>query len=289
MNIFEFTDFREYMKFQFARRPYAQAGGVKKKSLVKLAKSLGYSSPSLISMVMNGKRAPSEDLCESLLDSWGLSLKEREYFRLLVSLDRKRRAGDDPAEIIERIRRLVGNRAVYVFPEQEFSLIREWHFLVIKLLVESPGFREDPDWISKMLRKRITPAQAAHALERLEEMGAIQRDPETQKLRPVSADTETTHDIPSSAIRIHQKGMINRALEAIDDRPVEERQFNTLTFHVDPVRLPEAKKHILEFMRWVHSEFANPGGDSIFQLNLQFFEHTALGAKVRKKGSYENN
>jgi uncharacterized protein (TIGR02147 family) len=234
-------------------------------------------------------RLPSVDLCESLLDSWKLSLKEREYFRLLVSLDRKRRSGDDPTEILERIRRLVGNRAVYVFPEQEFSLIREWHFLVIKLLIESPSFREDPDWISKILRKRITAAQAAHALERLEEMGAIQRDPKTQKLMPVSADTETTHDIPSSAIRIHQKGMINRALEALDDRPVEERQFNTLTFHVDPKRLSEAKKHILEFVRWIHTEFANPGGNSIFQLNIQFFEHTALNVKDAKKGAYEKN
>lgn len=274
MTVFEFTDFRAFIKYRFSLQLYNSIGR-KKSNLSRITKNLGYSSPSLLSMVLNGKRLPSDELCEVLIRNWNLTLKEGEYFRLLVELERKRNQGQDTTETVQRISRVTPNRSIKIFKDSEFSAIREWYFHVIQLLVESPGFREDPHWISKTLRRKITPRQAELAIEKLEQLGLLERDPISKQLKVGSSFSETTHNIPSSAIRLHHKEMISRALEALEESPVAERTFNSLAFHVEPERLPAIRQRILDFTREINSEFAGKQTNSIYQLNIQFFEHTA--------------
>jgi uncharacterized protein (TIGR02147 family) len=288
MTVFDFSDFRGFLKYRVSKELYTSSGR-KKSNLAQVAKSLGYASPSLLSMVMNGKRTPSDELCETLVRTWNLSLKEKEYFRLLVQLEKKRKNGSDPSETVEQIRRVAGRRAAFSFSENEFSAIREWHYLVIKQLVETPSFREDPVWISKALRRRITPTQAQQALTQLETLRLLERDPVSNALRVANAESETTHDIPSAAIREHHKQMMQAAMEALETRPVAERQFNSLTFNVDPRRLPEIRKHLLDFIRLLDTDFSNKESDSVFQLNLQFFEHTIAPHPTVQGDSVENN
>ena len=75
--------------------------------------------------------------------------------------------------------------------------------------------------------------------------------------------------------------MIKQALVAIEDRPVQERFFTTLTLAFDSKRLPEVRKNILEMMRALNDDFSAERPDSVYQLCLQFFEHTNT-AKILK-------
>lgn len=282
MTVFDFSDFREFIRFRLSQQLFTGTGR-KKSNLSKVAKDLGYTSPALLCMVLKGKRLPSDEFCEALSGKWDLSVKEREYFRLLVLLERRKRQGGDTAEICDRLRRVAGKRATYVFKELELSRIREWHYLAIKHLVELPKFREDPTWISKALRRKVTPAQADQALKELEAAGILVRDPNSGRLRPAVLHSESSHDIPSAAIRLHQKGMIHRALEALEERPVEERMFSTVTLSLKSSRLPELRKRLVEFVRGFDAEFATGEADSpdtVCQMNLQFFEHMDRGAVV---------
>ena len=52
------------------------------------AKSLGISSPSLLSMVINGNRHPSKKLAERLSVYLNHSVEESEYFRGLIELNK---------------------------------------------------------------------------------------------------------------------------------------------------------------------------------------------------------
>lgn len=225
---------------------------------------------------------PSPELAESLLKSWNMSLKESEYFRLMIQLERKRKQGDDLSEILERMARLSGKPASSV-QVLDFSIIRDWYYVVIRQMVEMPSFQEDPQWISKTLNRKITPTQAQQALEKLERLEVLERNPQTGRLQPTARYAESTHDIPSSAIRAHQCAMIQRALEALEERPVDERLFNTLTLNIDRARLPQFRQMLLDFMRSMNTEFSATSSDSVCQLNLQFFEHTQ-SPKVPSQG-----
>jgi uncharacterized protein (TIGR02147 family) len=282
MTVFEFSDFKEFIRFKISGQLYNSAGR-KKSNLSRIAQSLGYSSRSLLSMVLSGKRLPSPELCEALFTSWNLPRKEREYFRLLVQLERKKRLGQDITQIEEQLRKMSSNRDIYNLKPAEFSLLREWYFYVIKELVDAPDFEEDPQWISRRLRRKVTPTQAQRALEKMLEAGVLVRDPGTGRLQSPTPMTETTHDIPSSDIRQHQKEMMSRAAEAIDERDVNERFFNTLTLRIDPSRIQDVREYLLECVRWVNAEFSSASAAGVYQLNIQFFEHTVAGAKLAQR------
>ncbi|MBC7740750.1 MAG: TIGR02147 family protein [Bdellovibrionaceae bacterium] len=269
MNIFEFTHFRDYL----STRIFGAGTDKREAHLGQIAKSLGYKSASLLSMVLSGKRLPSSEMVDGLMDTWNLSAKERAYFRLLVQLAKTQSKGKDTSSIVLKIKRHSQTQVTHLLNDLEFTAIKEWHYTVIKQLVESPNFREDPKWISQTLRKKITPGQATQALKVLEEQKLITRDPITNKLSAPNF-IETTHDIPSAAIRQHHHGMLARAAEALEEQGVPQKQFNSLTFKVDPEKLPEMKEKILSFIKQLYADYDAPLADSVYQLNLQLFEHT---------------
>lgn len=274
MSVFEFSDFRDYLRHRLAQDLYAPSGR-KRSSLRRVASSIGYSSPSLLSMVINGRRHPSDDLCEALARAWSLSLRERAYLRLLVRLGRARQQGLDPDPIVREMRRIAGHTPIQICDDAAFAAIRDWHFVVIQQLAGSAEFKEDPVWISRALRRKITPIQAQQALEKMLGLGILIRDPETGRLVCRPGRTETSHGVPSAAIRAHHAQMLERAKETINDRLPQERLLNGLTFKVSPQRVPELRERILEFLRSIDEEFSDPSSSSVHQLCVQQFEHTA--------------
>jgi len=78
MKVFEFADYEEFIRFGVSERLYGH-GGCKKSNLMRVSKDLGYASTSLLSMVMSGKRIPSEEMCESLLATGGCLSKKPSF------------------------------------------------------------------------------------------------------------------------------------------------------------------------------------------------------------------
>jgi uncharacterized protein (TIGR02147 family) len=287
VTIFDFGDYRDYLKHRIAV-PMGEAATRKgrktaKPSLTRVAQRLGYPSSSLLSMILSGKRLPSDEFCESIANHWKLSAKESEYLRLLVQLERKRRNGQDLSQTYKNIARLARGRSAYVLNESEFASMYQWYYLVIKEMVTMPGFVEDAEVISKKLRRKATASQIRDALDVLLKLGVLERDPETGKLRHANNLSETKNDVPSSAIRMHHRQMMHRALEALDEQSLEARTFSSVTLSVDQARLPELRAQIWDFIRHINAEFSSSNSTSVYQLNAQFFEHT-FDAKSFTKG-----
>jgi uncharacterized protein (TIGR02147 family) len=151
--------------------------------------------------------------------------------------------------------------------------------LVIKILAGTPDFDEDPVAISHRLRKKITPAQAKKALALLVDVGLLVRDPSTSKLSVAVTNTETTSDLPSESIRENHKGMLKRAIEAIDEQDLEQRAFNSIAFQFNAEAMPEAKREIMEFAKSFHEKYSSAQSNQVYQLNIQLFEHSNGGTK----------
>jgi uncharacterized protein (TIGR02147 family) len=282
----DFDNLRDFLRFQ-VEKSLLSASGRKISNLETVARELGYKSPSILTMVLKGQRIPSDDMVEAMSSAWDLTSSDREFFRLLVQVERQKKKGRDPSQTTERLRQLSKNKNTFTFSLNQFNLIRDWFYQVVKILASTPGFVDDPLWISRKLRKKVSPTQAKKALELLQEIGMLHRDPLSGKLK-VNADyTETQHDVPSEAIRTHHQGMLERATEALAEQPVEKRHFNSLTLTVDEQRVPEVKNRLLQFAREFNAEFETPQSDHVYQLNIQFFEHTREDGVVLRSGSDE--
>lgn len=244
-------------------------------TLKTLSERLDLKSPSLLSMVANGKRLPSEALLEKLFTVWKTGAKERKFLRLQLKLEKKHQKGKEALSLMQEIKKLNPPSAFYKLKLKQIESVRDWHVLVVRALANSPDFKAAPQWISERLRNKISPKQARTALNLLIDRGLLEQDAKTGKVTVCQDYVETSHEIPSEAIRQHHRGMLNRALEALNEQSVAERLFNSITLNFKPEDLELAKKRIVDFNRAFHEEFGHNTSDTVYQLNVQLFSHTS--------------
>lgn len=242
-------------------------------NLLSWANRLGYKSPSSLSMVLKGQRFPSSDMINALSKDLDLNYREREYFELLIQLEKAKNKGRDTSKILERIKEIPIPSDTFTMSLKEFSTISEWYYIVIKQLIETPDFRNDDVWIYKKLRKKVQVNQIRQAINDMLDMGIIAPD-ESGKLCVVRQGLVTSNDVPSQAIRKHHYGMLTRAMEAIDEQNVNKRQISSMTLKIKKDTIPEAKQAIFSFLKDFNEKYSVIDSNDLYQLNLQFFSHT---------------
>ena len=282
-DIFDFENFRDFLSAAaFPQGRYNHQS----QTLYKLAKSLGYKSASSLTMVFNGQRLPSREMMESFSIYLGLGPKEREYFYLLVELERRQKKNKDTSMVLEKLDYLNDKKQGHSMDLKTFRSMSDWYFTAIKQLIEMKDFVEDEEWIRKRLRKKVTPGQIRYALQTMSELGITERD-DQGVLRVKAKAWRSTNDIPSSAIRKHHAGMLELAVEALEEQSIHERQISGLTLKVKSERLDEAKKHLYQMMKDFNSKFFDEDGEEVVQLNVQLFQLTK--SLREKEKNYEKN
>ncbi|MDZ4661694.1 MAG: TIGR02147 family protein [Pseudomonadota bacterium] len=259
--VYEFGSFPSY--FDYVRR-FALPKTKRPLTLQKLSQKLGYKSPRLVGMVLKGQRAPSEEMIAKLIQTLRLNQGESRYLKLLVELERLQKKGLSTESILAELDELSPKTSHKKMLEvNTFTYIAEWFHLVIKQLLNTSTFRNDPDWIRKKLRGKVTVRQAKRALEVLEQLDLIKKE-----------GMSTTAEIPSEAIRLHHAQMMDRAKEALIEQSLDKRHMVSVTLRVDPQFVGEAKAMITRFRNNFDKKFSSLTSSHIFQMNLQFFEHT---------------
>lgn len=275
MSDYSFENFKDFFEYNL-KKHNRDAEGTKLFTLLEFSKKLGYNSPSLISMIANGKRLPSNDILEMLFDEWRIDSHQREVIRVRLDIEKKTLKNKPTLNLVEKLQKLDRKSKFKPIDLDTFNAIKEWHNIVIQMMVSTPGFTEDYTLISHQLKRKVTPAQVRKGIETLVKVGLLKRNSKTQELESRTADSssETTHDIPSEAIREHHRGMINRALESIEEQSIDERHLNSLTLKFNQETMPEAKAAILAFVKSFNEKFHSDKSNNIHQLNIQFFGHT---------------
>lgn len=272
ISIFNFDNYLDFLKV--VAQPKDSADD-QKLTLETWAKRLGYRSPSSLSMVLKGQRLPSQEMLQALSDDLNLNQFEIQYLELLVKLEKQKRRNKDITKTLEKIYSLnTQKQNSFYVSHAHFSYISDWYHFAIKQLASSPDFREDAEWISKRLRKKVSPAKVKEAIDNLVKLGALYRDTQS-KLSSTGKGIEVPNaDVASAALRNHHKGMIHRALESIDEQDIHERYLNAITLKIDPENKTQAKEFITQFLREFAKQFSANSSKQVYQLNVQFFQHT---------------
>jgi uncharacterized protein (TIGR02147 family) len=272
-SIFHYSDHRAFLTDLRARYP----GCRRPIRLDAWAKRLGYRSPRTVAMVLKGQRLPSSHLIQALSADIGLTAPGRRYLELLVKKRRWEKA-KRPVDAIERELDEIIPRHVHdlKLDSLAFSLISNWYCLVISRLMGAEGVEPDAKGIARQLRGKVTPGQVRDTLKALVRLGVAVIDPDSGRIRLPNPDFSITTqtDIPSASIRRHHSEMLQRALEALEEQPVPVREFTALTLRVDKARMAEMKTWIREFRDRFSGTFGRDRNASVYQLNIQLFEHT---------------
>lgn len=241
------------------------------KSLEETAKGLGYQSKASLSMFLTGKRPFTRRAVDSLVGYFAWTDLQRLRVEDLVRL-RLKQAPTATLQPEEKFSKTRVNQQLMLDPQQ-FSLVSNWYRLPLFLLLSSferfPGFH----YLDRKLRGKVSVAQIMQSTYALEKLGFIKRTGSSVSTN-IQPYVNFSSDTPNHHLKEFHRGMLSRAMEAIDEQPVAQREFKNLTLSMDPSRVPEAKQVIDEFIHSFNEHFKNDHSKDICQVSVQMFWHT---------------
>jgi len=207
---------------------------------------------STVSAIMNGKRP--------------LTIKTAR--RLLKGLDIV-----NPVEVQNIMTgTFLGDKGDNALGYKQFSLeaaeaISFWQHFAILAVLEIKDFRATERSISERLN--IPFGIVLECLDRLEKLGLLRRSKIGWMLTGENMSTPT--DIPSAILREGHRQYIQKALESLENDPVEVRDITGTTMAVSKARLPQAKKMIQDFRRKLSAYLEDGTRDAVYRVNVQLF------------------
>lgn len=271
ISIFEFDDYSEFLNSyvnlfgKYTHGPY---------NLTNWSKRLGYRSPSSLTMVLNKQRIPPTRMVLRLAEDFKLTSSETKYFELLVEIEKLKAKGKDFTAALKSAHKIAKKKKYQKIDINHFSLVSDWYCYVLKRLVSCKNFINDIDWIHRALRKKVTKGQIKEGLDRLKTVGLIEEV--DGKLRDANQKIHTGDQIPSAAIKNHHIGMIQQALDALQEQSVDNRMFQALILNLNKEEdLKNAFDDIAEFVSEFNAKYSKEeSSNSVYQMNIQLFEHT---------------
>jgi uncharacterized protein (TIGR02147 family) len=245
---------REFEKRRRRNRAYSHAA---------FARRLGI-SPSYLSLLLAGKRILSEERAEKLSRALRWPSDRAQRFVLAARI-RSCRDPERRARLLTEYRRSRDAAAFAPLRGDLIALISSWYMSAVLALLELPG-----RFTTEEVRRRLKLDQVAAevALARLVHVGLARRDGDQHWRIPANL---STGDVPSSAIRRHHREYLEKAIEAIENQPPQQRNISGSTFPCDASKIPEAMQRIEVFRRELMTFLQEGTPDSVYRLSVQLF------------------
>lgn len=265
--VFNFTHPREYLLavhgYQKERNPSF--------SLRAWAKKLGYKSSSYLNEMVNGHKPISIDLAGRVALQLDLPFKERKCLELLVL--RETVQGQERVIFQELLDTVVPEQETKDLSVDEFRLVADWYHFVLMEMAELKDFKEDHNILSQRLGESVSPELVKVALERLIRLDLLKRD-KNGKLRRTKALFNVSSKIPNSAIRIHHRQMLEKAILALENQKVNERFFSGCTIAVDQDEVQKVEGIIEDFQKKLCALLQGKDRrfDSVYRVGIQVFK-----------------
>lgn len=228
-------------------------------------------SPAFFSQIMSGTRALSEERAVALADKIRWSIQKRRVFVKLVRLhattdDRLKR------EIQRDITRTLGRKRTILqakyhdLGHDEFKIIADWYHFAICELAAICDLRDDSAYIAS--RFGLSNVVAMQAIERLVRVGLLVR---ADGLLKKATENYRMGAVASSAIRSFHKEHLKKAASAIEEQPVETRDFSGTTIAINPRKLARAKALIRRFQSDLTELLETGEKTAVYHLAVQLY------------------
>lgn len=237
-DLFRTLDFRAYLRDWFDWRTHEDP----KFSRRQFARLAGKRSPGLLTTVMEGDRRLTPPMVRAFASAMDLSAEESSFFAALVQLDQATTT-QARNEAWNRISASRAFREALPIEGASVAYLSHWWYPVIRELAYRPDFRPDPAWISRRIRPPITEPQARNAVEALRTLGMLVEQKDGH-LRPSEGLVTTPHEVEGLAVHNYHRGMLERAIESIDQYEPEDRHMVAATIPIPVSLLPQLKQEI---------------------------------------------
>ncbi len=266
MNIFEFEDYRSYIKKRLKIAPKKGHG-----QALKIAKALEIST-ALVSQILSGQRQMSLEQGSLLCEYFGFDPAETEYFLLLVQLER---AGNpslrkvlsrqmDRAKESSKKKMDCANIAKIISDEEKITFYSEWYYYAVRQATTIPGLNT-AEAIAAYLN---IPTKAANeALNFLIQAGLCLEENEKASIGPNKAHI----DSDSLFAKMHHSNWRHKALERIK-HPHPEKLHYSSPFTLSKKDCDKVRKKMLIAIEEVEKIVDPSSSEELMCLNIDWFK-----------------
>jgi uncharacterized protein (TIGR02147 family) len=266
VDVFAFRDYRAFLR-AYSERHRAEKGGF---SPAEFAKRAGLRSSNYLKLVIDGQRNLTPDLAHRFSELCGLRDESVAYFCALVAFNQAKTARERTLHY-ETLRGFRRFRAAHRLDGAQSAYHSQWFIPAVYELASCVDFDPEPRAIAKRLMPAISVKQAEDAISVLLELGLLVRH-ESGRLEPAASIVETPEGPLGHHVVQYHRTMMQRAAEALDHVPREEREIAALTIAVSNERMRELKAELEAFRHDLAQRYqADPRAERVVQLNFQLF------------------
>jgi hypothetical protein len=228
-------------------------------SLRQFAKFLGMSH-TVLSLVLTGKRPLSRKAGQLVVDK--LTLSPEDATVLLNSRPLKTKA-------------LKFNPEYTLVDLETFRLLSNWVHYAILSLFETEDAKFNAQWIARRLK--ISTEESKDALDRLVNIGLLaEHSAGTWKQTGKSIKVE--NKISTTFTRQFHRELLHKAIDSLENDPMEVRNFSSMTMAIDPSHMDYAIDRIKDFRRQLTAELEAKGApQEVYNLTIQLYPVTTRG------------
>jgi uncharacterized protein (TIGR02147 family) len=266
INIFKYLDYRRLLQDLYTEKKRTVRGF----SYRSFCRRAGIVNPSFLKLVMEGKRNLTPSSIRKFSKGFGLKKQESDFFEQMVLFNQSS-THEEKNHYYKKLASSKRYIEVKHIERDQYEYFSKWYYATIRECICLPGFKNDPERIANSLNPKISPREAAEAIElllKLELVGLKEDGTLFQKDRNIVTPSEAA----SLAVCNFQREMMKKAMEATERMRAHHREISTLTIAISKDKFEHAKKRIKEFRRELHamlSECESP--DAVYQLNFQLF------------------
>jgi uncharacterized protein (TIGR02147 family) len=266
VSVFKYIDYRNFLADYYAEQ--------KKRSRAFsyrwFSHRAGIKSPTLLKLIIDGKRSLTSPMAEKFADAMKLTDKQRLYFRHLVGFNRAKTA-IEKQEHYAVLRELNNTVNRHVLNKDSYDFYKKWYTSVIRELVCIHDFRDDYAALGKAVAPAISAAEARRSVELLLRLGMI-RKTDAGGYVQTNACITTGDEITSLAVRQFNKQMLRLALEAVEDFPRDQRHVSGITLGVSRATYDVLQEEIRAFKERIISLVSRDAkSDRVCQFGVQLF------------------
>jgi uncharacterized protein (TIGR02147 family) len=265
-NVYAFADYRRYLAayYDYAK---AEQYGFSFRVFSRRAKIRSFN---YLRLVMDGERNLTREMAGRFADGCELLGPAREFFCELVEYCQAKTA-QERSRMYERLARYRPFREARKLEFAQAEYHSHWYLPVIRELVRRPDFSSDPKWIARQLRPAISAAQAKRALALLCKLGLLEPNAEGRLNQTSEIVTTGPGPLGHHIFNFHHV-MLERAAEALDGLPREERDVSCLTLCVSEAKLAELKQRVRDFRQeLLRTAELDDSPERVVQINFQVF------------------
>jgi uncharacterized protein (TIGR02147 family) len=269
-SIFEYLDYRKFLRDFYEEK--------KKQnyfySFRYMAQKIGMDH-SLLVKVLLGKRHITAECTRELTALCSFSAIEAKYFETLVNFD-KARSESQSKIYFEKLLSLKQHTSRQVEADH-YEYFKKWYYAAIRSLLDFYEF-DGVNYknLGKKLNPRITENEAREAIELLEKLCFIKKNPEGF-FKPCEAHVSTGGKWHSLAIKNYQKETIALSLSSLDRDHRKARDISSVTMSITKEGMEQIREIIKECRGAIIKrvdEMNEAKRDRVYQLNMQFIPLT---------------